>query len=124
MNKYSKMRMRHPCVYKEHTKKPHAGRMENYEFNRGYVSNFLQKISPDSKSLENKMVGKWTELSKGAGLTGVGNGEQVNFIDVSFSRENHRAKTQEGQLHIFSCLICTNIIYSILADELSQSSRH
>lgn len=59
--------------------------MENYEFNRGYVSDFLRKISPDSKSLEKTMVGKWTELSKEAGLTGVGNGGQVNFIDVSFS---------------------------------------
>ena len=84
MNKYSKMRIRQHCVYKENAKKNHIGRMESYKFNRVYVSEFLRKISPDSKNLEKKMVGKWSELSRKAGLADVGNGEQVNeLISIS-----------------------------------------
>ena len=80
MSKYSKMRIRQHCIYKENAKKSHVGRMESYNFNRVYVNEFLKTISPDSKSLEKKMVGKWNELSRKAGLADVGNGSQVNEL--------------------------------------------
>ena len=59
--------------------------MESYNFNRVYVNEFLKTISPDSKSLEKKMVGKWNELSRKAGLADVGNGSQVNELFFNFN---------------------------------------
>lgn len=65
---YRELRMKQNSRYQENPQKTHVGRLENYLFDRDMVDKHLEEKSNGSSDLGDKMIGKWEELARCAGV--------------------------------------------------------